>query len=162
MAAGDREPSPETELLTQSTGWLLYNTGRGVARELEAELKSNDIGWRGYSVMGALEAAGALSQQAIGRHLDIDRSTMVHVIDDLERRGLVARDRDRADRRAYSIRLTDRGRRLVTDVLHPATDVVCGRLTGRLSGEDRAHLNRILTQLLPATVNAPIVRSDAG
>lgn len=147
MGRQDLEPVQTTELLTRSTGWLLYNAGREVERELEEELKRDDVGWRAYGVLGVLEAAGELSQQEIGRRLAIDRSTMVHLIDDLESRGLVARSRDRTDRRAYAIGLTAAGHRLLAEVLHPATVNVCQRLVGSLTTEDRAHLTRILGQL---------------
>jgi DNA-binding MarR family transcriptional regulator len=51
------------------------------------------------------------SQQAIGERLRIDRTTMVALIDDLERAGYVKRGRNRDDRRAYVITLTAAGRR---------------------------------------------------
>jgi DNA-binding MarR family transcriptional regulator len=94
-----------------------------------------------------LEAAGPLSQQEIGRRLAVDRSTMVHIIDVLEHRGLVARSRDLHDRRAYAIELTDPGRSLLVDRLHPLTAEVHSGVVGRLTPEDGAHLNRILSQL---------------
>lgn len=147
MEEGGRDPVQMSALLTQTTGWLLYTAGRGVVRELEEELRHDAVGWRDYEVLGVLEASGALSQQAIGRRLAIDRSTMVHIIDGLERRGLVARGRDLTDRRAYAIELTDAGRALLAEVLHPATAAVCQRLIGTLTSEDRAHLDRILTKL---------------
>jgi DNA-binding MarR family transcriptional regulator len=46
---------------------------------------------------------GSLSQQAIGERLRIDRTTMVALIDDLERGGYVKRERNPHDRRAYVI-----------------------------------------------------------
>jgi DNA-binding MarR family transcriptional regulator len=49
---------------------------------------------------------GPLSQQAIGERLRIDRTTMVALIDSLERAGYVKRERNPGDRRAYVITLT--------------------------------------------------------
>ncbi|GAA1272712.1 MarR family transcriptional regulator [Sphaerisporangium rubeum] len=136
-----------TELLAESTGWLLNGVARAVTAELEQALRRDDLRWREYGVLGTLEATGALSQQEIGRRLGVDRSTMVHLIDVLEDRGLVARSRDRADRRAYSIELTAAGRELLAEVLHPVTAEVHERVIGRLTSEDRATLNRILAEL---------------
>ncbi|WP_433241143.1 MarR family winged helix-turn-helix transcriptional regulator [Streptosporangium sp. CA-135522] len=145
---GERcDPVPDAGLLAQSTGWLLNGAARAVTLELEEALKGDDLRWRDYGVLGVLEAAGPLSQQEIGRRLAVDRSTMVHIIDVLEQRGLVVRSRDRADRRAYSIELTDPGRALLAEVLHPVTAKVHDRVIGRLTYEDRVHLNRILAQL---------------
>ncbi|MFD8564118.1 MarR family winged helix-turn-helix transcriptional regulator [Streptosporangium canum] len=147
MGEDGSEPAPATGLLAESTGWLLNGAAREVTSELEEVLKGDDLRWRDYGVLGVLEASGPLSQQEIGRRLAVDRSTMVHIIDVLEQRGLVARSRDRADRRAYSIELTDAGRALLVEVLHPVTAAVHDRVIGRLTREDRAHLNRILAQL---------------
>jgi DNA-binding MarR family transcriptional regulator len=147
MGGNGREPVQAARLLAESTGWLLNDAAREVTLKLEEALKGDDLRWRDYGVLVVLEAAGPLSQQEIGRRVAVDRSTMVHIIDVLEQRGLVVRSRDRADRRAYSIELTDPGRTLLVEVLHPLTAEVHGRVIGRLAHEDRAHLNRILAQL---------------
>ncbi|MEO3813657.1 MarR family transcriptional regulator [Sphaerisporangium sp. B11E5] len=142
-----RVPDAGVELLAESTGWLLNGAARELVLELEQALRRDDLRWRDYGVLGTLEAAGPLSQQEIGRRLGVDRSTMVGVIDVLEGRGLVARSRDRVDRRAYSIELTEAGRALLAEVLHPVTAEVHERVIGRLTSEDRASLNRILAVL---------------
>ncbi|MFF5207116.1 MarR family winged helix-turn-helix transcriptional regulator [Streptosporangium sp. NPDC000396] len=148
MGGDGCESTPAEGFLVWSTGWLLNGAAREVALEMEEALKADDLRWRDYGVLSVLEEAGPLSQQEIGRRLAVDRSTMVHVIDVLEQRGLIARGRDRTDRRAYSIELTDAGRALLVEVLHPVTADVHNRVIGRLTCEDRAHLNRILAQLV--------------
>ena len=55
-------------------------------------------------------AVGPISQHELGEQLGIDRTTMVELIDDLEAKGVVVRQRNPADRRAYSIQLTAKGR----------------------------------------------------
>src|SRR5437870_3874037 len=55
-------------------------------------------------------AVGPISQHQLSEQLGIDRTTMVELIDDLESKGVVVRQRNPADRRAYSIRLTPKGR----------------------------------------------------
>lgn len=68
------------------------------------------LGPREYDVLVALASAEPISQAQIGRHLGIDRTTMVAVTDRLERHSLVQRGRDPHDRRAYALRLTAEGR----------------------------------------------------
>lgn len=55
-------------------------------------------------------AEGPLSQHELGLQLGIDRTTVVELIDDLERKGYVERRRNPADRRSYLLTLTARGR----------------------------------------------------
>lgn len=57
-----------------------------------------------------LLAEGPISQQGLGEQLHIDRTTVVELIDDLEQRGVVVRRRNPADRRAYELHLTAKGR----------------------------------------------------
>ena len=51
-----------------------------------------------------------MTQKALGDMLRIDRTTMVTLIDDLERKGYVIRHRHPRDRRAFLIEPTDEGR----------------------------------------------------
>jgi DNA-binding MarR family transcriptional regulator len=57
-----------------------------------------------------LLADGQVSQQSLGEQLSIDRTTVVELIDELERQGVVERRRNPADRRAYLLHLTSKGR----------------------------------------------------
>ncbi|TMD30908.1 MAG: MarR family transcriptional regulator [Chloroflexi bacterium] len=57
-----------------------------------------------------LLAEGPISQQELGEQLGIDRTTVVELIDELERKGAVVRKRNPTDRRSYALNLTPRGR----------------------------------------------------
>src|SRR5215475_3867970 len=57
-----------------------------------------------------LLAEGPISQQGLGEQLGIDRTTVVELIDELEKQGVVERRRNPADRRSYALHLTPRGR----------------------------------------------------
>lgn len=51
-----------------------------------------------------------LSQRDLAERLRLDKSTVSRLAADLEREGLVVRERDPANRRLYRLRLTDAGR----------------------------------------------------
>jgi len=53
-----------------------------------------------------------LSQRDLAELLHLDKSSVSRLAADLERDGLLVRERDPADRRLYRLRLTDRGREL--------------------------------------------------
>ena len=55
-------------------------------------------------------AASSTSQHDLGQQLAIDRTTVVELIDGLEKMGIVARHRNPSDRRSYMLVLTPRGR----------------------------------------------------
>lgn len=57
-----------------------------------------------------LDQGAELSQQELADRLLLEKSTVSRLVSDLERRGLLARDRDPANRRVYRLRLTAAGR----------------------------------------------------
>ncbi len=61
-----------------------------------------------------LDAEGPLSQQRLAERQGVDRTTMVAIVDELERAGAVERRRDSSDRRAYALHMTRKGRRLLS------------------------------------------------
>ena len=61
---------------------------------------------RTYYVLATLAEYGELSQQQVCDRIEMDRSDMVRLIDDLEARGNVIRGRDPHDRRRYRLTLS--------------------------------------------------------
>jgi DNA-binding MarR family transcriptional regulator len=114
-------------------------------------LKPLGLNTRHFGVMTLLrdqKAAdgGLASQQAIGERLRIDRTTMVALIDDLERAGYVKRDRNPDDRRAYVRTLTPAGRKAQTRA-EKAIDSDAQQFFGRLSEPERQQLHGLLRRL---------------
>lgn len=68
---------------------------------------------KGFGALALLAVEGPLSQQRLAERTGIDRTTMVAVVDELERAGTVERSRDPGDRRAYALQLTRHGGRLL-------------------------------------------------
>lgn len=130
--------------------WVGYALRRAAHRINEAvvrELEPLGIHPRHYAVLLLLSKTGPLSQQEIGRELGIDRTTMVHIIDDLEERGLVVRARDPLDRRKYAVGVTDDAQ----GVLERASAVLTmteDRFLAPLDAAERRRLHNLLQKLL--------------
>jgi DNA-binding MarR family transcriptional regulator len=140
----DRAPLPPT--LERWTGALLNRAAQRVQERFESGLEPLGIRPKHYGVLALLEN-GPLTQIEIGRGLWVDRTTMVALIDDLERLGLVERERHPEDRRAYAITLTDRGR----EMLSQATGVVAAtqeECFAALSRTEQEQLRALLAKLL--------------
>jgi DNA-binding MarR family transcriptional regulator len=90
---------------------------------------------------------GALSQQAIGEQLRIDRTTMVALIDELEELGYVKRARNPEDRRAYVITLTPSGKKAQAKA-EEAVDAHARPFFGRLSEGELQKLHQLLERLI--------------
>jgi|SRR5918996_4748284 DNA-binding MarR family transcriptional regulator len=102
---------------------------------------------KGFGALNVLAEEGPLSQQRLGERQGIDRTTMVAVVDELERGGLVERRRDPDDRRAYSLQATPKGQRMLTEAVEAAERAEQEFLAG-IPARDRAELKRILRALI--------------
>jgi DNA-binding MarR family transcriptional regulator len=60
--------------------------------------------------LAELAGDAPLTQRDLAERLHLEKSTVSRLVAGLERRGLVARERNPANRRFYQLRLTDRGR----------------------------------------------------
>jgi DNA-binding MarR family transcriptional regulator len=95
--------------------------------------------------LGVLHERGPLCQQALGEALSLDPSNVVGLLNELEERGLVARQRDPADRRRHIVSLSTAGLREVA-----ASDAAFTRVEDdvlkALSPAERAQLRDLLTR----------------
>ena len=90
--------------------YLLVQLGFHVARQFSERLAPLDLEPRHAGLLFRLAANAGQSQQATGELLGLNPTRMVFLVDELERRGLVDRRRNAADRRSYALYLTAQGR----------------------------------------------------
>ena len=100
-----------------------------------------------YALLAGLAEFGPLSQAALARRIGFDRSDMVSLLRDLERRGLADRQRDVRDRRRNSVSITDSGTRRLRELDCDAARAH-QRLLTPLSPIERRQLTSILQALL--------------
>ena len=101
----DTELAAEIEFLTARARSL----GSGRANQLLADL---DLKVRSYSVLSLACSGENPSQRELADFLSLDPSQIVSLVDQLEKRGAVAREADPRDRRSKVIVATAAGRRL--------------------------------------------------
>jgi DNA-binding MarR family transcriptional regulator len=96
----------------------LARTADTIARLADAILKPHDLSATTYNVLRILRGAGAegLPVGEIGGRLVSREPDVTRLIDRLERRGLVERGRDDADRRVVRVSATAAGRALVARI----------------------------------------------
>ena len=112
-----------------------------------AALQPLGISGREAAVLRAIADRYPVSQGEIARAMNVDRTTMVALIDDLQGKGLVRRRQDPEDRRKNAVELTDAGR----DTARRAADVVEQTerdFLGPLSAAEAAQFKKLLRALL--------------
>ena len=105
------------------------------------------INGREAAVLRAIDAGRPVSQGEIARAMDVDRTTMVALIDDLQLKGLVQRRQDPDDRRKNVVELTDSGRGAVQQAAEAVGQAERDFLAP-LSAADAAQFKKTLRALL--------------
>jgi DNA-binding MarR family transcriptional regulator len=103
------------------------------------------------NLIGAREGA---IQQELGTAMGIDPSTMVSLIDQLERAGLAKRRPSARDRRAREVAITAKGRRVLERSRRLIAEVE-DQVLGGLSDAERRELLRLLRRALDVAPAQP-------
>lgn len=144
-------------------GELLHGTFRGLRRTWAEQLAPWDLTphqWRALMTLlrryhepqhpagdvGTAPGGGPMRLKDLAERLHIAARSATEVVDQLEAKGLVSRERDPTDRRAILIVPTPAGQRLYADVSADRRDK-SNEYFGQLSVQDRADLARILGKL---------------
>jgi DNA-binding MarR family transcriptional regulator len=91
-------------------GYLLKHVQLRFFEVGAAALEPLGINGREAAVLRAVADRSPVSQGEIAAAMNVDRTTMVALIDDLQGKGLVRRRQDPDDRRKNAVELTDAGR----------------------------------------------------
>ena len=124
--------------LTRATNTLMARLAR---RNTQGELTESQIG-----TLEALYHLGPMSQTEIcGKLLKSSGNTTL-VVDNLEKHGLVQRQRDEHDRRVIMVQLTDAGRELIT-TLFPLHAAAVSEEMAVLTPEEQRQLGELCRKL---------------
>ena len=132
--------------LAQSTGFLLARLG--IAFKARAIATADDAGFEvyDYSVLAILGEGARATQSTIAEALMLDPSRLVALLDSLEQRELIARQRDPQDRRRHVVSITAAGE----GELHRLRGMVRAleeEFFAPLDAADRAVLHELLSRL---------------
>jgi MarR family 2-MHQ and catechol resistance regulon transcriptional repressor len=101
------------------------------------------------SQLGTLETLyylGPMCLSEIGDKLLVTGGNMTMVVNNLEKRGLVIRERDAVDRRHVTVRLTDQGRQLIDELFPRHAQNIAG-LMSILSPNEQEQLGHLCKML---------------
>jgi MarR family transcriptional regulator, lower aerobic nicotinate degradation pathway regulator len=127
--------------------YVLSLLGRAARAGSVEAVAGNDLRLGHVAVLAALADLGPSSQRDLGARLRQDPSDVVGLLDDLQRRALVHRERDPDDRRRQRVSITAAGRR----ALSAAERAVARRedaLLDALTARERAELHRLAAKAL--------------
>lgn len=144
-----RRERPDLDTSVMAVCGDLWRAADRVRDGVGANLAGDDLDLAGFDVLLTLRRQGrgqALSPSELAQDMMISTSAMTNRLDRLQKRGLIERQADPADRRALRIVLTETGFALADRIVvsHVATEE---RLVGALSAEERGELRRLLAKI---------------
>jgi DNA-binding MarR family transcriptional regulator len=141
---------------------LLGQASHALANELAAGLERLGVSPRAHCVLSKA-MVGEFTQGHLAELCNLDRTTMVATLDELEAARLAERRPAPGDRRARIIAVTEAGERMVAraqDIVDGVYDDVLGSLPARERAAFVAALERLVTGRLsePAECSRPVRR----
>ncbi|HEY3266995.1 MAG TPA: MarR family transcriptional regulator [Armatimonadota bacterium] len=124
----------------------LMRAADSVTRRMQTRLDANGLTMSQFGAMEALLHLGPLCQRDLGAKLLKSTGNITMVVDNLEKRGLVRRERSITDRRYITVHLTDSGRELIAGVF-PGHARAITALMNALSPEEQDNLARLCRTL---------------
>jgi DNA-binding MarR family transcriptional regulator len=154
------EASPETAL-SEFAGQLFFRLWRASHTRIRNALEPLDLTPALFGLLNLIGGIEGANQQELGTAMGVDPSTMVALIDELEAKALARRQPHPNDRRARSVVLTAKGRRVRERGRQVARQVE-DEVLGGLSAADRQELVRLLRLAHASAPPQPPWRAQEG
>lgn len=144
---GSRLGALADDAVLGSTGYLLLKAGIHIGNEIEQAMRDLGLSMRDLLVLSFAAVLEGMSQQELSERLGLDPTLVVGLVDGLEERDLVRREKDPDDRRRNMVVLTDEGRRLRSRAIE-STTVLQDEYLAPLSDDQRVVLRSMLFDVM--------------
>jgi DNA-binding MarR family transcriptional regulator len=151
--------APQAEL---GVGYLMSRARASLLSGLDAQLEQFGLNAMQFAVLKHLAQGDAGTAADLCRVMYYDGGSMTRVLDRLEERGLLRRERCREDRRVVYLRVAPNGRALLPRLIGVAAGVIDAHLAGFSPADTemlKAYLKRMIENGHPAGDNQ---HSDGG
>ena len=155
MAKAKTATQGDDDLLARSPIHLLHRAGQCAGDIFQAEMDTGDLTPRQYAVLVTVSKNEGLSQTNLVDRTGIDRSTLADIIRRMLKKGLLQRRRTKEDARAYAVKLTDEGWRMLS-AAEPVVRRVDDRLLSVLPANQRDRFLRDLNLIVDALGGAHV------
>jgi DNA-binding MarR family transcriptional regulator len=137
----------ETYQARGSVAYLIKRAQSLLIDRLEQTVAPGDLTPTQWVILMYLRDGLAINASDLCTQLRHDSGALTRVLDQLESRGLVIRERSREDRRAVELRLTDAGRDVLETYVPRVVDALNDAL-GDFSKAEMTELLRLLSKLI--------------
>jgi DNA-binding MarR family transcriptional regulator len=141
---------PSNYAMKNSVGYLMRMAINRVLPQMEALFADQELTFSQWTTLVALHDGRITTAGELAHNICHDAGSLTRLIDQMEKRGLVTRQRSEADRRVVTLGLTARGRALV-EQMAPKVMQFWNRLLSGFSRGEVDTLIALLTRLVIAT-----------
>lgn len=113
---GTKYKGSNDEILSLNTFICLARAADSVNNRLNSHIASHNLTISQFGILEALFHIGSMCQKQLSDKILKSTANITTVIDNLEKRNLVKRIRQEADRRYITVELTDKGRKLIQEI----------------------------------------------
>jgi DNA-binding MarR family transcriptional regulator len=118
MGAARRNVPPAAGLDERSLSLLVRHAHNAFVRVLAAQLAPHGVSVGEWAVLRALWRGDVLSQVELAARMGVQKASLTAVLDGLERKGCIVRERSQVDRRKSCLRATPRAFGLERQLRH--------------------------------------------
>lgn len=143
---GTRYLGTQEQVLALDTFIKLVRATESVSNRIHRHLADTDLTVSQFGVLEALFHLGPLYQRDLAEKLLKSGGNMTLVIDNLEKRELVKREREVDDRRCIKVCLTQKGHQLISRIFPSHVAAVVNEI-GILTPDEQKELGRLCRKL---------------
>jgi len=140
------KPTDKPTCRALNTYTKLMRAAESVTSRTSRPMLAADLTISQFGVLEALYHKGPLCQRDIAAKILKSTGNITMVIDNLEKRGLVRRERDSRDRRYLTVHLTDSGTELIAQVFVAVEASIVVEMSS-LSGDEQELLGALCKRL---------------
>jgi DNA-binding MarR family transcriptional regulator len=138
-----------SDRLARSPLHMLHRAGQCAGEVFHAELQEGELTPRQYAVLVTVAGNEGLSQTGLVERTGIDRSTLADIVRRMLKKGMLQRRRTKEDARAYAVKLTEEGRRVLRNA-DPLSKKVDERILEALPPKQREQFLEDLSVIVEA------------
>ena len=138
------DPGP---ILPDNIGFHIRIVQMRVFREFYRVFEGSGVTPGMHTVLAIIRDNPGMRQRTLAELLMVREPNMTRMIQGLQGSGLIAREVDKSDRRAFHLVLTDKGRALM-DGVQDRIDGLEAKLLGGLDAQERRNLRSYLDRIL--------------
>lgn len=144
----DIPPPMRDDTLRQFSGYVMKRAFHAIQGDVNATLAPLGLRMLSFSALVMIVDNPGRRQSQLADALMIERPNLVIIVDELERAGLIQRERTPQDRRAYALRATQEGHALYDLAMRAVQDHEA-RMTRALDPGDRLSMLAALRLIEP-------------